>query len=59
MADRATLTSLGSGDTVRRRTGYYPPWLDNLADVTMKGSVLAGIVRGRYARYFAASVGRC
>ncbi|MGZ6831731.1 MAG: hypothetical protein ACXVGN_00995 [Mycobacteriaceae bacterium] len=47
MTDKATPTYLGSGDRARRRTDYYPHWLDNLADdVTMEGSVLNGIVRG-------------
>lgn len=41
------MTYLGSGDPARRRTDYYPEWLDNLADdVTLEGSVLNGVVRG-------------
>ena len=41
------MTYLGSGDPARRRTDYYPPWLDSLADdVTMEGSVLDGVVQG-------------
>ena len=40
-------TYRGSGDPARRRTDYYPEWLDNLADdVTLEGSVLNGIVQG-------------
>jgi hypothetical protein len=40
----------GSGDPARRRTDYYPPWLDDLADdVTMEGSVMNGVVRGAEA----------
>jgi hypothetical protein len=40
-------TYLGSGDAGARRTDYYPPWLDDLADdVTMEASVMNGIVRG-------------
>src|ERR1051326_7818676 len=41
------MTYMGSGDPARRRTDYYPSWLDNLADdVTMEGAVLSGVVRG-------------
>jgi len=44
------MTYLGSGDPARRRTDYYPEWLDNLADdVTLEGSVLNGVVRGAAA----------
>jgi hypothetical protein len=40
----------GSGDPARRRTDYYPGWLDNLADdVTVEGSVLNGVVQGAEA----------
>ena len=40
-------TYLRSGDPARRFTGYYPPWLDNLADdVTVEGSMLDGVVQG-------------
>jgi hypothetical protein len=41
------MTYLGSGDPARRRTDYYPEWLDNLADdVTLEGSVLNGVIQG-------------
>jgi hypothetical protein len=41
------MTYLGSGDPVRKRTDYYPEWLDNLADdVTLEGSVLNGVIQG-------------
>ena len=41
-------TYLGSGDPVL--TGYYPEWLDNLADdATVEGSLLDGAVRGAEA----------
>jgi len=44
------MTYLGSGDPARRRTDYYPEWLDNLADdVTLEGSVLDGTVHGAVA----------
>jgi hypothetical protein len=36
---------LGNGDPAL--TGYYPAWLDNLADdATVEGSLLNGAVRG-------------
>jgi hypothetical protein len=41
------MTYPGSGDPARRRTDYYPPWLDNLADdVTLEGSALNGVIQG-------------
>ena len=44
------MTYLDSGDPARRRTDYYPPWLDDLADdVTLEGSVMNGVVRGAEA----------
>ena len=44
------MTYLGSGDPARRRTDYYPEWLDNLADdVTLEGLVLNGVVTGAEA----------
>ncbi|MET8406751.1 hypothetical protein ABZV34_01305 [Streptomyces sp. NPDC005195] len=47
MTDKTKPMYLGSGDPARRRTDYYPHWLDNLADdVTMEGSVLNGVVSG-------------
>ena len=40
-------TYLGSGDTARGFTDYYPDWLDNLADdVTVEGSLLDGVAQG-------------
>jgi hypothetical protein len=44
------MTYLGSGNPVRRRTDYYPAWLDKLADdVTLEGSVMNGVVQGAEA----------
>lgn len=48
------MTYLGSGNPARRpprrRTDYYPPWLDKLADdVTLEGSVMNGVVQGAEA----------
>ena len=41
-------TYLGRGDPAL--TGYYPAWLDNLADdVTLEGSLLDGAVQGAEA----------
>jgi hypothetical protein len=43
-------TYLGSGDPARRRTDYYPVWLDSLADdVTLEGSAMNGVVQGAEA----------
>jgi len=43
----ARMQSLGSGDPARRRTDYYPTWLDNLADdVTVEGAAMDGAVQG-------------
>jgi len=40
-------TYLGSGDPARRRTDYYPAWLDNLADdVTLEASAMDGAAQG-------------
>lgn len=40
-------TYLGSGDPVRQRTDYYPPWLDNPADdVTLEAGVFNGTIHG-------------
>jgi hypothetical protein len=42
-----TATYLGSGDPARRRTDYYPAWLDNLADdVTLEASAMNGDAEG-------------
>jgi hypothetical protein len=42
-----TATYLGSGDPARRRTDYYPVWLDNLADdVTLEASAINGAAQG-------------
>ena len=44
------MTYLGSGDPARRRTDYYPEWLDNLADdVTLEGSAMDGFMQGAEA----------
>lgn len=44
------MTYLGSGNPARRRTDYYPAWLDKLADdVTLEGSVMNGVVQGTEA----------
>jgi hypothetical protein len=44
------MTYLGSGDPARRRTDYYPVWLDNLADdVTVEGGAIEGAVQGAAA----------
>ena len=41
------MTYLGSGDPARKRTDYYPEWLDNLADdVTLEGSAMDGFIQG-------------
>ena len=40
-------TYLGSGDPGRRRTDYYPAWLDKLADdVTLEASAIDGAIQG-------------
>jgi hypothetical protein len=45
--DMTATTYLGSGDASRHRRDYRAEWLDNLADdVTIEGSVLAGIAEG-------------
>ena len=42
-----TATYLGGGDPFRRRTDYYPKWLDNLADdVTLEASAMDGAAQG-------------
>ena len=42
-----TPTYTGVGDPARRRTDYYPAWLDKLADdVTIEGSLLDGAAQG-------------
>jgi hypothetical protein len=44
------MTYMGSGDPARRRTDYYPEWLDNLADdVTLEAGALEGTARGAEA----------
>jgi hypothetical protein len=46
--DNVLATYLGNGDPAL--TGYYPAWLDNLADdATVEGSLLDGAVRGAEA----------
>ena len=44
------MTYLETGDPDPRLTGYYPEWLDNLADdVTLEGSAMDGFVQGAEA----------
>jgi hypothetical protein len=44
------MTSTGSSDSPRKRTDYYPWWLDNLADdVTGEGSAMQGTLQGAEA----------
>jgi hypothetical protein len=41
---------VGSGDSARSLTDYYPAWLDNLADdVSVEGSAMDGVVEGAEA----------
>jgi hypothetical protein len=43
-------TYVGSGDPGRRRTDYYPVWIDNLAeDVTLEASAMDGAAQGAEA----------
>jgi hypothetical protein len=47
---RHGMTYLETADPDPRLTGYYPEWLDNLADdVTMEGSAMDGFVQGAEA----------
>ena len=44
------MTYLGSGDPSPQLTGYYPTWLDNLADdATLEGSAMDGFMQGAEA----------
>ena len=44
------MTYLTNGDPARPLTGYYPSWLDNLADdVTIEGSAMDGVAQGAEA----------
>jgi hypothetical protein len=44
------MTYLETGDPDPRLTGYYPAWLDNLADeVTLEGSAMDGFLQGAEA----------
>jgi hypothetical protein len=44
------MTYLTSGDPARPLTGYYPSWLDNLADdITIEGSAMDGVAQGAEA----------
>ena len=46
----ALATYLGSADSARRFTDYYPQWLDHLTDdVTVEGSLMDGAVQGQEA----------
>ena len=41
------MTSTESNDPTRKRTDYYPWWLDNLADdVTGEGAAMQGVLQG-------------
>jgi len=41
------VTYLEGGDPARSLTGYYPSWLDSLADdVTIEGSAMDGVAQG-------------
>jgi hypothetical protein len=41
------MTTTESGDPTRKSTGYYPWWLDNLADdVTGEGAAMQGVLHG-------------
>ena len=41
------MTSTGNSDPARKRTDYYPWWLDNLAaDVTGAGAAIEGTLQG-------------
>ena len=41
------MTSTGNGDPAPDLAGYYPAWLDHLADdVTLEGSMMDGYVQG-------------
>jgi hypothetical protein len=44
------MTYMGTGDPARRRTDYYPAWLDKLADyVTLEASAMNGAAQGAHA----------
>jgi hypothetical protein len=44
------MTYLTNGDPARDLAGYYPSWLDNLADdVTIEGSAMDGVAQGAEA----------
>ena len=44
------MTSTESNDPTRKRTDYYPWWLDNLADdVTGEGAAIQGAIQGAEA----------
>ena len=43
-------TYLGKGDPAGRFAGYYPEWVDRMADdITLEGSLLDGAIQGRDA----------
>ena len=47
MTNAARAPYLGSGDPTRRRTEYYPEWLDKLAgDVTLEAAAMDGTAHG-------------
>jgi hypothetical protein len=40
------MISMGTNDVAPKRTGYYPWWLDNLADdATGEGAAMQGILQ--------------
>ena len=44
------MTATESNDPIRKRTDYYPWWLDNLADdVTGEGAAIQGTIQGAEA----------
>ena len=47
-----TATYLGSGDPARRRTDYFPVWLNDLDDVTLEASAINGAAQGPEAVRF-------
>ena len=47
---RRGATYLGSGDPARRRTDYFPAWLNSLADdVTLEAAAIEGVAQGAQA----------
>jgi hypothetical protein len=41
------MTTTGNSDPTRKSTGYYPWWLDNMADdITGEGAAMQGVLHG-------------